>query len=56
MMMDAYGTCPQCKGEGALWIVRRVPVRKFWLFGSITMRPVYRCDECASQHTTGESQ
>jgi hypothetical protein len=45
-MMHAYGRCPGCNGVGALWIVRHVAVRRFWLFGKIIMRPIYRCDEC----------
>lgn len=43
--MHAFGTCPGCKGWGALWR-GTILVRRFWLFGPLVQRTVYRCDEC----------
>lgn len=55
-MMHAYGTCPRCKGEGALWKVGEQAAKAFWFFGKVTMHPVYRCDECSATEPRHDEQ
>jgi predicted RNA-binding Zn-ribbon protein involved in translation (DUF1610 family) len=49
MMMHAYGRCPGCDGEGALWIARYRTARKLFKFWQTYEAPVYRCDECGDK-------